>query len=130
MTITNCPFCDRIRMQQWDQVMSNMCAFEPLNPVTPGHVLVVPFAHVEATQDFMPSFLSTLAGYAVTVARVRKIKEYNLILNVGDAATQSVAHIHIHIVPRKKNDGLMLPWSGPKRKPRVGSATEVFSEEM
>ena len=130
MPAEQCPFCIRIRMQQWDHTMSNMCSFEPNEPVTEGHTLVMPLAHVEATGDFMPSVFGMLANYAVVVARIKKFQQYNLILNVGEAATQSVGHIHVHIVPRKKGDGLALPWTSQRRKPRVGSAKEVFSEEQ
>jgi hypothetical protein len=47
--------------------------------------------------------------------RRRPVERYwvcNLITSVGADATQSVRHLHIHVVPRREGDGLMLPWSG------------------
>ena len=39
----------------------------------------------------------------------------NLITSVGAAATQTVKHLHIHIVPRHEGDGLHLPWTEQKK---------------
>ena len=41
--------------------------------------------------------------------------DYNLITSAGIPATQSVLHLHIHIVPRYENDGLHLPWTDQRR---------------
>ena len=38
-----------------------------------------------------------------------------LITNIGPAATQSVWHLHVHVVPRTEGDGLLLPWSNQRR---------------
>jgi histidine triad (HIT) family protein len=35
----------------------------------------------------------------------------NIITSVGSAATQTVRHLHVHVVPRRRGDGLQLPWS-------------------
>jgi histidine triad (HIT) family protein len=48
----------------------------------------------------------------VAVAYADPIGQYNFITSAGKAATQSVMHLHIHIVPRQEGDGLLLPWSG------------------
>jgi len=41
----------------------------------------------------------------------------NLITSRGRAATQSVFHLHLHLVPRAENDGLALPWYSGRTKP-------------
>jgi histidine triad (HIT) family protein len=104
-----CPFCEIVAgrapgvlRREWDDAI----ALVPLNPVTPGHTLIVPKAHV--------------ANYAedpdVTSAVMRRAAEYapagasNLITSLGPAATQTVQHLHVHVVPRKTGDGLPLPW--------------------
>lgn len=111
MTPRACVYCERIRMQQWDHVMSNMCAFTPSNPIVPGHVIVAPFAHVDPTSDFMPSFFGSLASYAAVVASVLKIKSANFVVSFGPEAGMSVPHLSIHIIPRKKRDGIQMPWN-------------------
>lgn len=128
-SVRNCPFCERIRMQDWTHVMSNMCAFPPVNPVTPGHLIVVPFVHVESVLK-SPAVTGQVFAYAASLSRLLGIQQVNLITNAGPDATQSVPHLHVHIIPRKKGDRLLLPWSSPSgRKPRVGSATEVFADD-
>jgi histidine triad (HIT) family protein len=39
------------------------------------------------------------------------IYDYNIITSMGEYATQTVFHLHVHIVPRRLNDGLHLPWT-------------------
>lgn len=81
--------------------------FEPLNPVTPGHMLFVPTWHVEHPSS---EAVRLAMGYAEMYA-ARKRESFNLITSSGSAATQTVPHIHVHYVPRREGDGLMLPWS-------------------
>lgn len=81
----------------------------PLNPVTLGHVLVISSRHTEdAAAD------SALAGDLCAVAAnyvSRHRLQANIITSVGPAATQSVRHTHVHVVPRRDGDGLLLPWT-------------------
>jgi histidine triad (HIT) family protein len=80
----------------------------PLNPVVPGHLLVLPKAHVE---DFTtrPSVSAEVMHVAANVA-VTHMGPCNLITSKGPEASQSVFHLHLHLVPRAENDGLALPW--------------------
>ena len=88
------------------KVWRDAIAFVPLNPVTDGHVLVVPKTHVaDALQN--PDVTAAVVKRASELAR----GQCNLITSVGENATQSIYHLHIHIVPRRENDGLLLPWS-------------------
>jgi histidine triad (HIT) family protein len=112
-----CIFCDIVDgqapatfVQQWTDAV----AFVPLDAVTPGHVLVVPKTHVE---DFTTSPFTS----ALTMSRASELAHkmggpFNLITSKGKEATQSVFHLHIHLVPRVKDDGLTLPWSEGVRK--------------
>lgn len=106
-----CPFCAIIAglapaedFHDWGHVVS----FTPLNPVTEGHMLFVPKAHLrDATEDFPTT------GWVFTHAAMwAGDMEANLITSIGPAATQSVFHLHVHVVPRRPGDGLHLPW-GP-----------------
>lgn len=106
-----CPICDKIRMQQWIHTMSNMCAIEAVNPVAEGHLIIAPFAHIDASDDYTPAVLGQLSSYAVIVSRVQKMRQYNLILACGPDASQSTPHLYLHLIPRKRGDKLALPWS-------------------
>lgn len=105
----SCVFCDIVKgdapaqiVAQWDDAI----AFVPLNPVTDGHTLVVPREHV-ANAHVKPW---------VTGAVMRRAAAYwngpcNIITSVGVEATQTVFHLHVHVVPRRRDDGLHLPWT-------------------
>lgn len=114
-----CPFCARISAGQYDNRTApheagphgDVVTFEPLSPVTPGHRLVVPVAHVtDALEN--PTITKWTMEFAAEVARNYGIRSCNLITSVGTPATQTIRHLHIHIVPRRDGDGLHLPWTG------------------
>ncbi|MFG2976265.1 HIT family protein [Streptomyces sp. NPDC048331] len=115
--MTDCPFCEIIAgrapatiVRDWPDAI----AIVPLNPVVDGHLLVIPKAHVvDFTEEAYVS--------AVTMLCAAELAEdsgpMNLITSKGRAATQSVFHLHLHLVPRVENDGLALPWySGRTRR--------------
>lgn len=109
-----CPFCDRIALGQYDLAGSTLpvVTFEPLNPVTPGHRLFLPMAHVEhpnADPHLGAAFNAAERWGALTG------DQFNLITSAGPLATQTVAHVHVHYVPRRPSDGLELPWTGLDR---------------
>ena len=80
-------------------------AIVPLNPVTDGHVLVIPRVHVEDAGDHVYTTAQTMLR-AASLA----VPPYNIITSAGREATQTVRHLHLHIVPRREGDGLALPW--------------------
>ena len=86
---------------------------EPLDPVTKGHKLVIPFVHVQDATD-IPWLTGKVFEYASEVS-LWTWGAANLITSIGPDATQSVMHLHVHVVPRKHNDGLKLPWTDQKK---------------
>lgn len=87
-------------------------AFVPLDPVVEGHTLVIPKRHVrDFTDDASVSAETTFA--AAQLARDMG-GPLNLITSKGREATQSVFHLHLHLVPRAVDDGLALPWYSGK----------------
>lgn len=108
MANNGCPFCD------YDgEVVAEFSAgaiIRPLQPVTDGHLLAISWPHVtDALED--PETAGYVMEAAATYARTRSIGPCNLITSVGTSATQTVFHLHVHIVPRSPDDGLRLPWS-------------------
>lgn len=109
----DCPFCLIVAgtapakiVFEWIEAL----AIEPLNPVTPGHVLVIPTRHVATFKDD-PWVTGRTAMWAAEYAW-SKPGDFNMITSAGIAATQTVRHLHFHIVPRHQGDGLALPWTG------------------
>jgi histidine triad (HIT) family protein len=112
MTATaDCPFCYRIKNGEYDYTDPHNVAFEPLSPVTPGHLLVVPVKHV-SNVFASPAAAGDALKFAGYLANRLDIEAATFITSAGKAATQSVFHLHVHIVPRVEGDGLALPWTG------------------
>lgn len=125
MTNTTCVFC-RIVMRlepatyvyEWPETI----AIVPLDPCAPQHTLVIPRQHV-------PDFAANPAVTGRTMQRASELiaelgwrdRSVNLITSKGRAATQSVFHLHVHVLPRAENDGLALPWYSGRRK-RLGAS--------
>jgi len=116
--ITDCVFCQIIAGNELAQVIADWAdaiAIVPLDPVTPGHLLVIPRVHViDFTTE--PTVTATAMARASEIARHLRIFPANLITSAGREATQSVFHLHVHVVPRRQNDGLALPWYSGKTK--------------
>lgn len=107
---SKCPFCRIADGDPDGQVLARAFGcmiFAPLNPVTRGHALVVPEVHVE---DFAQN--PAVSGAAMMAAATWVGDgDFNVITSKGFSATQSVPHLHIHVVPRVPGDGLRLPWT-------------------
>lgn len=77
-------------------------------PVSPGHMLIIPRRHVSSFFDLLPEELNELPNVITEVKNyVDSFYEpdgYNIGVNVGEAAGQSIMHCHIHIIPRYKGD--------------------------
>lgn len=116
-----CVFCAIARGQAPARVLGEGADFliiTPLNPVVPGHALVIPRDHVSDFMD-VPYKSGRLMSAAATFAKESNYGPCNLITSAGAEATQTVFHLHLHIFPRKADDGLTLPWTD------LGLATEV-----
>lgn len=117
-----CPFCARVTNGQFDFTEIRLVhAFAPLNPVTDGHMLFIPKWHITHPN---PAWAADCVEAAQLYAMRHKIEQFNIITSCGPDATQSVDHMHIHLVPRRKDDGLHLPWTGQKPLPRLQDVAE------
>ena len=118
-----CPFCEiaagRAPAQvlgTWDGIAFATLAITPLNPVTDGHILVLPKTHVTDFTQAAAVTADVMARASILAHQMRR--PVNLITSAGREATQSVWHMHVHLVPRAENDGLALPWYSGRGKPR------------
>jgi histidine triad (HIT) family protein len=106
----DCVSCRLIAAREHEGEHGGVVWFEPLNPVVPGHMLVVPRRHVsDALED--PDLTGRVMAEAARLAAFRRLHPCNIMTSAGREATQSVFHLHLHIVPRAAGDGLMLPWT-------------------
>ena len=89
-----------------------------INPVAPGHVLVMPKDHYETWTDLPADLLGDLAKatqkIAVAVKKATGSEGFNLLMNNHRCSGQAIFHAHFHVIPRKTNDGIKYDW---KTKP-------------
>ncbi|MFJ3950741.1 HIT domain-containing protein [Streptomyces sp. Je 1-4] len=107
-----CPFClivwgraPATVLRAWPETI----AIRPRHGgVTAGHVLVIPRVHVADVAEDPVVSAATMLRAAELAAEAG---DCNVITSRGPAATQTVRHLHLHLVPRAEGDGLLLPWS-------------------
>ncbi|OPC77839.1 hypothetical protein B4N89_36845 [Embleya scabrispora] len=108
----DCIFCGLIREDTGSWVARGpvACAFSPLDPLAPGHTLVVPTLHYADVFDTPPAVLTevtTLVQRVAEAARnVLNASGVNILNASGPGSEQSVPHLHFHVVPRWMNDGI------------------------
>ena len=89
-------------------------AFMDINPVNPGHVLVIPKVHAETIFALQEPWLTATVLVAQKLARAVQtaFRPYglNIVQANGPGAAQSVPHVHWHVMPRAKDDGLAMNW--------------------
>ena len=107
MTAVDCIFC---AIPDGRIVLSNplACVIEDGFPVSPGHALVIPRRHVgslfELNDDERSAVLALLEQAKERVAARRRPDGYNIGINDGAAAGQTVMHLHVHLIPRYRGD--------------------------
>jgi diadenosine tetraphosphate (Ap4A) HIT family hydrolase len=103
-----CVFCKDFDKNRIIYEDSTWVAIYDNYPVSKGHVLVIPKRHCETYFDL--NFIE-LESISVTIGIVKRLLDkkfkpdgYNIGINCGEAAGQTVKHCHIHIIPRYKGD--------------------------
>lgn len=102
-----CPFCNP---SPEEIVLSNTLCYARYDkfPASPGHLLIIPFRHVanyfDATDEEHAALLALIRESKALLDNHFQPDGYNIGVNVGTAAGQTVMHIHIHIIPRYAGD--------------------------
>ncbi len=90
-------------------------AFMDINPVHDGHCLVIPKAHYRTVFDLPAEIFAAVGRTAIVVAKAVNAAVrpdgVNLLQANGPGAAQTVPHFHLHVVPRRINDGLPMNWT-------------------
>ena len=109
----DCIFCEILSGKLPSSVVyqdEHTTAFMDIQPVNPGHVLVIPNPHATCLADLEEGVGSELFRVAQRVAAALRTsglrcEGVNLFLADGEAAGQEVFHVHLHVFPRYKGDG-------------------------
>ncbi len=91
----------------------DVIAFLDINPVTPGHLLVMPRQHLPALADLDDALAGHLFNIAQRLAAALRASDVrsdgiNLFYADGKAALQEVFHAHLHVIPRFADDGFVI----------------------
>lgn len=100
----------------------DVLSFLDINPINPGHALVIPKKHYPTILDVDDEDLKKTARVTKIVARAIKdalnCDGINILQNNFEAAGQLIFHFHIHVIPRFDGDGIKV-WSGKPYKEGV-----------
>ncbi|OGV77230.1 MAG: hypothetical protein A3K19_07080 [Lentisphaerae bacterium RIFOXYB12_FULL_65_16] len=133
----NCVFCRIIagglpsdKVYEDDLVV----AFLDIAPLCKGHSLIVPKEHHNSLTTLPPVFSARMMEVApkLGVALMRAVggDGFNLLLSNGACAGQVVPHVHLHVIPRRNDDGVRLPakttpYDNPEEKADILSKTKA-----
>jgi histidine triad (HIT) family protein len=109
--VPDCRFCAIARGEADARIVledDQVLAFLDHRPLFPGHCLVIPREHHETLPDLPPQLLAPLFGAAQLLARavVEAMEAEGSFVAVNNVVSQSVPHLHVHVVPRRRKDGL------------------------
>ncbi|MFH1425262.1 MAG: HIT domain-containing protein [archaeon] len=115
MKNNNCIFCKIAKKEVSAEILKetdNFIAIKDSHPITEGHTLIIPKKHFVTILDIPNTLGSEFLKLTKEIASElmdRKLGDgFNLLMNNLECAGQVVMHAHLHIVPRKENDGLKI----------------------
>jgi len=112
-----CIFCKIVKgeipsMQVYED--PDTIAFMDINPLHPGHSLIIPKMHYEniynASDSALASMITTTRKVATATNTALSPDGINVLQANGEGAGQSVFHIHFHVLPRQSGDDAKLNW--------------------
>jgi histidine triad (HIT) family protein len=116
----HCTFCDLIAGAAEVSICyedATALAFLDIQPVNPGHILVVTRQHFESLRDLPHETAMHLFDVALrlepVVRRLTSADGFNIVVNSGAAAGQDIFHYHVHLIPRAAGDGFDVPLPFP-----------------
>ena len=120
----DCIFCKIVkgeipstRILETDEAYS----FLDINPINPGHLLVIPKKHFntifEIPDSTLAELMSCVKKLSEAVYKAVSAEGINILQNNYRAAGQLVDHAHFHVIPRFTNDGFLTSWPGKSASP-------------
>ncbi len=132
--ITTCAFCAVIRGDEKAPMIfetERLVAFLDHRPLFHGHTLLLPKIHVQLMSD-LPE--DRVQEFFVAAQRLQRAIETGLeadgsLVLINNVVSQSVPHLHLHVIPRRKKDGLRF-WLGPRHPYTKEHPAELFAEKI
>lgn len=105
---SSCPFCARLKREQLLAKNDLAVALADAFPLNPGHAIIVPHRHEKDYFALSEAEQQAMWGLVARVCHIieesHKPEGFNIGLNAGEAAGQTIAHAHLHVIPRYEGD--------------------------
>jgi histidine triad (HIT) family protein len=129
-----CAFCAIIKGEEKAVTVletERLIAFLDYRPLFLGHTLLVPKRHVVLLSD-LPA--DEVPEYFRTAQRLERAVEDGLhadgsMVLINNVVSQSVPHLHLHVIPRNRRDGLRF-WLGPRKRYDAANPAEAYAERI
>ena len=116
----DCIFCHIIECTASSSIVytdEKVAAFMDIQPVNPGHVLIIPKTHAAKLSELDEEIGGHMFRVAMRIAEALrqsgvKCEGINFFLADGEAASQDIFHVHLHVIPRFRGDGFQVK-AGP-----------------
>jgi histidine triad (HIT) family protein len=135
LTPADCAFCRVARGESDDAILvledERTLAFLDHRPLFPGHALLIPRDHVETLPDLPDDLLPELFANARLLARAMEegLGAEGSFVAINNRVSQSVPHLHVHVAPRRRKDGLRgFFW--PRQKYESDAQAEEVAERL
>lgn len=134
-----CIFCAIVARRAEASVVyedETVVAFMDLNPVTPGHLLVVPREHAAGLEDLDAAASAHVWSVGRDMARAlrrssMRCEGINVLLCDGEVAFQTVFHFHLHVIPRYVGDGwAIIPESQERERSLLDSDAQTIKDAI
>ncbi|HOW03007.1 MAG TPA: HIT family protein [Caldisericia bacterium] len=134
----NCKFCNIAAKEVESYIVFEdevSLAFLDIRPLFPGHTLLIPKIHYETLSDLPVDLIAPLFKNVklLDVAVKQALKTDGTFIAINNKVSQSIPHLHVHIVPRRKGDGLtgfFWPRNSYKDKEEILKTQQIIKEAL
>ena len=138
MAVNSCVFCEILAGESPASMVyedQRIAAFMDIQPVNPGHVLVVPRIHIADLAGLQAGLASELFRVSMRLATAirrtdLRCEGINLFLADGRAAGQEVFHVHMHVIPRFSGDGFGFQFGPDYGRPTPRAALDEVAHSI
>lgn len=130
MSDSNCIFCKIANGKIPSKTLyedDNFRVILDISPASKGHAIILPKRHAaniyELQEDDASKIFVVAKKAAAAMEKVLKCDGMNILQNNGETAGQSVFHLHVHLIPRYKDDNLKIKWT-------PGNSDDVLEDRL
>ncbi len=135
---SDCIFCKIVQRQIPASTIfddDSVIAFLDVSPLASGHLLVIPKVHANQLIDLPETVASDIGRVLPQLGRallmVSGADGFNVLQNNGEVAGQVVGHVHFHLIPRFKDDGLGYRWNaGAYEDGQMNDVCDLFKQAL